>query len=144
MTMSLRVMCAAAKIDKFVTRIRMILMAGFVLPAAGAHAACVSPGFNPYASHFCNGCRYEGTMSMARDETCERVYQPGPRMGPIDFLGHRVVQRAKHGIAGLNGKTFAYQPGKGYVGTDEFAIEVNYRDGGNTGRFTVHWNVTVR
>jgi len=129
--------------DKSITR-AWILALGFLVPAAAAHATCVSPGFNPVAAHFCNGCRYEGTMSMARDETCERVYRPNHNMGPIDFVGHRLVQRARHGIAGLNGTTFAYHPGKGYVGKDEFAIEVNYRDGERTGKFTVHWTVTVQ
>ena len=130
------------------TRVRPALCASIVaagcwLLAATAHAECVSPGFNP-STQFCNGCRYEGTMSMARDETCQRVYRPNYQLQKIEFLGHRLVQRARHGIAGLNGTTFAYQPAKGYVGKDEFTIEVNYRDGSQSGKFTVHWTATVQ
>src|ERR1700742_2894154 len=90
------------------------------LLAQAAHAECTSPGFNP-SGHFCNGCTYEGTMVVAHDQACERPYRPNT---PITFLGNRVVQRARHGIAGANGNTFAYMPGKGYVGTDDFAVEV--------------------
>ena len=114
----------------------------FLLPVASAYANCISPGFNPGVPHFCNGCRYEGTMSMARGETCDRVYRPSNGM-VVQFLSHRLVQRAKHGIAGLNGTTFAYQPAKEFSGKDDFAIEVNYRDGNDSGKFTVHWNVDV-
>ena len=121
----------------------IILTLGFLLPAVSAHATCISPGFNPGVPHFCNGCRYEGTMRMARNETCERPYRPSPGM-VVQFLSHRLVQHAKHGIAGLNGTTFAYQPAKGFSGTDDFAIEVNYRDSNNTGKFTVHWNIDVQ
>ena len=53
-----------------------MLMLGFLVPVASAHATCISPGFNPGVPHFCNGCRYEGTMTMARNETCERPYRP--------------------------------------------------------------------
>jgi hypothetical protein len=115
-----------------------ILAVGFLLAATAAQAACVSPGFNPTASGFCNGCRYEGTMSMARDEACRRDYHPNPHMTRVEFLGHRLVQRARHGIAGLSGLTFAYQPNRGFVGSDDFAIAVNYRQGSETGKFTVH------
>jgi hypothetical protein len=114
-----------------------------VLPTAG-HAECVSPGFNPSGS-FCNGCKYEGAMSMARDQTCARVYTPGgAAITPMSILSNHVIQRAKHGIAGANGNTFAYSPNKGFSGTDEFVVEVAYKQGNESGKFTVHWNVTVQ
>ena len=114
-----------------------------------ARAECVSPGFNP-SGVFCNGCKYEGAMSMSRDQTCARVYSPGGAglgtgtVNPMSILSNRVVQRAKHGIAGANGNTFAYSPGKGYTGTDDFVVEVAYKQGNESGKFTIHWNVTVQ
>ena len=107
-----------------------------------AQASCVAPGFNP-SGQFCNGCKYEGAMAVTHDSACERPYDPRGN-APIEFLGHRVVARAKHGIAGLNGTTFAYAPAKGYVGPDDFTIEVDYRQNGQPGKFTVHWNVVVQ
>ncbi len=107
-----------------------------------AHAACVAPGFNP-SGNFCNGCKYEGAMSVARDQVCERPYD-SRGSNPIEFLGHGVLDRAKHGVAGLNGTTFAYAPAKGYVGPDEFTIEVAYRQNGQAGKYIVHWNVVVQ
>ena len=114
-----------------------------LLPAA-AHAACVAPGFNT-SGKFCNGCRYEGSMTMSRDEVCERPYRGQAATGPImEVIGHRLVQRAKHGIAGISGTTMAYSPSKGYAGTDEFVVEVDYRQGTDKGKFYVHWSVTVQ
>ena len=83
-------------------------------------------------------------MAVVRDQACERPYRPGPNTPTIEFLGNRVVQRAKHGIAGASGSTFAYQPSKGYVGPDDFAVEVAYRQGGSAGKFVVHFSVTVQ
>jgi hypothetical protein len=114
----------------------------WLLSLMPAQAACVAPGFNP-TGVMCNGCRYEGSMSVVRDQVCERPYQPNAR-DPIEIYNHRLINRAKHGIAGLNGTTFAYAPAKGYVGPDEFTIEVDYKRGGQPGKFTVHWNVEVQ
>jgi hypothetical protein len=109
-----------------------------------AQAACMSPGFNP-SGIFCNNCRYEGTMVVGRDQACERTYQPPPNLREtIAFFSNRVVKRAQHGIAGANGNTFAYMPSKGYVGRDEFVVEVAYRQGQTTGKFSVHWSITVQ
>jgi hypothetical protein len=113
-----------------------------LLAPAFANADCVSPGFNP-SGMFCNGCTYEGAMMLNRDQPCERPYMPaGPN--PMQVLGNRVVQRAKHGIAGANGNTFAYAPSRGYVGSDEFIVEVSYRQGTEQGKFRVHWSITVQ
>jgi len=54
------------------------------------------------------------------------------------------VRRAKHGIAGANGSTFADQPSKGYVGPDDFAVEVTYRQGRDNGKFVVQFAVAVQ
>jgi len=62
----------------------------------------------------------------------------------VQITGHRVIQRAAHGVAGISGIAMAYAPGKGFVGKDEFAVEVDYRQGNDSGKFTVHWNVTVQ
>ncbi len=78
---------------------------------------------------------------MGRDETCERVYHP---RFLAELLSNRVVRRAKHGIAGANGNTFAYSPFKGYVGPDDFTVEVGYRQGTEVGKFLVHWNIVVQ
>ena len=118
------------------------LSGALILSVFPAFAQCQSPGFNPSGS-FCNGCSYEGTMLVVRDQACERPYRPrGPI--PVEILGHRLIKRAAHGIAGLHGTTFAYAPTKGFVGQDEFTIEVSYRQGTERGKFYVHWTVTVQ
>lgn len=83
-------------------------------------------------------------MVVVRDQACERPYRPNPNAPGVSFFGNRVVQRAKHGIAGANGSTFAYQPSKGYVGPDDFAVEVTYRQGRDNGKFVVHFAVAVQ
>jgi len=123
-----------------------LLGASLFVPAI-ASAECVAPGFNTSGS-FCNGCRYEGSMSMSRDQTCERPYAPGAMgtgsFASLEFRGHRIIQRAKHGLAGVNGNVMAYAPAKGYVGKDDFTVEVDFRQGTQSGKFQVHWNVTVQ
>jgi hypothetical protein len=121
-----------------------VTTATFMLVAiAACRAECNSPGFNT-SGNFCNDCRYEGSIVVTRDRPCERAYRPNPSATHIDFLSHRIVRRAKHGIAGVNGTTFAYAPSKGYVGPDEFTVEVNYRQGNNAGKFLVHFTVAVQ
>jgi hypothetical protein len=93
-------------------------------------------------------------MSVSRDETCERPprFSRPERMIAMELFDyrvvqrakHRVVQRAKHGVAGVNGNTIAYVPSKGYVGRDEFTVEVRYRQQNEVGKFLVHWNVVVQ
>lgn len=117
----------------------------FCLLWAGAvHAECNSPGFNPTTDGFCNGCRYEGSMAVTRDQACERPYRPHPRGPSVEIVSNRVSQRARHGIAGVNANTMAYKPAKGYVGPDEFVVEVAYRQNGQPGKFYVHFAVTVQ
>jgi len=105
------------------------------------------PGFNP-SGIFCKGCRYEGTISMSRDEVCERAYRPvGPSnatVTPAQIISNRIVQRARHGIAGVSSNILAYAPTKGFVGEDEFVVEANYRQAQESGKFTVHFRVTVK
>jgi hypothetical protein len=116
---------------------------GLLLATAIAHAECNSPGFN-ISGTFCNNCKYEGSMSVVHDQACQRPYRPNPNFPIVQFLSNRVIQRASHGIAGVNGTTFAYMPSKGYTGADEFAVEVAYRQGQDTGKFTVHFTVAVQ
>ena len=115
--------------------------AGALLGSA-AHAECTSPGFNT-SGNFCNNCVYEGSMVVSHDQACERPYRPGPN-NSMEFLGNRIVQRARHGIAGASGTVFAYQPAKGYVGPDDFVVEVSYRQRAEAGKFRVHFSVTVQ
>jgi hypothetical protein len=117
---------------------------GLLLATTIAHAECTSPGFNTTGT-FCNNCKYEGSMSVTRDQPCQRPYRPySPNAPSAQFLSNRVIQRASHGVAGANGTTFAYMPAKGYTGPDEFAVEVAYRQGQDTGKFTVHFTVAVQ
>jgi hypothetical protein len=97
---------------------------------ASANAGCVAPGFNP-SGKFCNGCRYQGQMGTSRDQVCERPYIPAasPGIPVVQIRGHRITQRAQHGIAGITATEMAYAPGKGYIGKDEFTVEVDYRQG---------------
>jgi hypothetical protein len=120
-----------------------------LLPGA-ANADCDGPPIFAGGGTFCNGCKYEASVTMARDQTCSRAFSPGARglgasiANPVEFLGSRISQRARHGVAGVNGTTFAYNPGKGYSGTDDFTVEVAFRQGRESGNFTIHWVVTVR
>jgi len=125
-------------------KICAVALAAAALLSTAAHAECVAPGFNP-AGNFCNGCRYEGNMSMSRDQPCERPYTQGGGMTvAMELRGHRIVQRARHGIAGVSGIAMAYAPDKGFVGRDDFTVEVDFRQGTVTGKFYVHWNVVVQ
>jgi hypothetical protein len=108
--------------------------------SAPAMAECNSPGFNP-GGNFCDGCTYQGYLSTSRDQPCTRPYFTGASV--IQLVDHRLVEKARHGVAGLNGNTFAYAPAKSYVGADEFVIEVLYREHDKYGKFHVHWNVSV-
>jgi hypothetical protein len=123
--------------------ILVLALAGLWLFPTIANAECVAPPINTSGT-FCNGCRYEGAMSMSRDQPCERPYRAGSiTYAAVEVFGHRIIQRAKHGIAGVSGATMAYSPAKGYVGKDEFTVEVDFRQGTERGKYYVHWNVTV-
>lgn len=117
-----------------------ITIVGLLAAIATCRAACNSPGFNT-SGNFCDNCKYEGSIVVEHDRPCERPYRPNPNATPVEFLNNRIVQRAKHGIAGVNGTTFAYAPSNGYVGADEFTVQVAYRQGNNTGK---HFNVLVQ
>jgi hypothetical protein len=121
----------------------IVAATGLLLATTVAHAECNSPGFNT-SGNFCNNCKYEGSMAVVRDQACHRPYRPNPNAAMVQFLSNRVIRRASHGIAGVNGTTFSYLPSKGYTGPDEFAVEVAYRQGNETGKFTVHFNVAVQ
>ncbi len=88
-------------------------------------------------------------MITSRGQACERPYQPtafggASAVNTMVVLSNRVVQRAKHGVAGASGTTWAYQPAPGFVGTDDFATEARFQRGNETITFTVHWTVTVK
>jgi len=124
------------------SRLGLLCLGYLVISSARAIAECTSPGFNP-GGDFCNNCRYEATLTVGQDQACERPYRPnGPSHATI--TGNRVVQRAKHGVAGVNGNVFAYQPSKGYAGSDDFTVEVSYRQRNESGKFFVHFSVVVR
>ena len=108
-------------------RFGIIAAIGVSLAATVAHAECNSPGFNNSGT-FCNNCRYEGSMAVARDQACQRPYRPNPNYPVVQFLSNRVVQRASHGIAGANGTTFAYMPAKGYSVTVNASTKVCTKD----------------
>jgi len=112
--------------------------------AGVAHGECNSSYFNPSPNGFCNGCRYESRMIVTRDTACERPYRPFATGRIVEIVSNRVVQRARHGIAGASGNTFAYRPEKGYVGPDEFVVEAAYRQDKDAGKFYVHFTVTVQ
>jgi hypothetical protein len=120
-----------------------VLLAALAGTIGSARAGCESPGFNPGGT-FCNGCRYEGSIRVGHDQACERTYNMrGSFQQVMEFIGNRVVQRARHGVAGANANTFAYMPAKGFSGRDDFTVEVAYRKGTETGKFQVHFTVEV-
>src|ERR1700677_2317953 len=111
------------------------------LLATGARA-CVYTYIASSNGGFCDGCQYEATMTLSRNEACERpVSQPG-RGGAgivVQYLDSRIAVRAKHGIAGASGNTVAYKPDKDYVGNDEYVKETVFRQNGKLGRYKVHY-----
>src|SRR5262245_653644 len=88
------------------------VLIGLLLSTTPLRAECFSPGFNP-TGNFCDGCKYEAVMVLKRNQACHRAYRNNQ---PVEHTDHRMIARAKHGIAGLNGNTFAYMPNKDFVG----------------------------
>jgi hypothetical protein len=119
------------------------LAASALLCTAAARAECISPGLLGHGGKPCNGCRYEGSMSTTRDHACDRPWITDAS-DTIMITSNRVIQRAKHGIAGASANTWAYQPARGFVGTDDFTTEAHFKRDNETGSFVVHWTVTVQ
>ena len=114
-----------------------------LLGASAARAECVSPPLLGHGGKPCNGCRYEGSMSTSRGQSCDRPWIIDSSDTMV-ITANRVTQRARHGIAGASTNTWAYQPAPGFSGTDDFTTEVHFKRGGEAGSFTVHWTVTVQ
>jgi hypothetical protein len=114
-------------------------------PFATGARACVAT-YNQTNS-FCDGCKYQASILVSRNETCER-YNAQPALGHaaiiVEFIDGRIAERAKHGVAGANGNVVAYKPDKDYVGSDEFVKEVVFRQNGKLGRYQVRYFVTVK
>jgi hypothetical protein len=114
-----------------------------VLMAGSADAACfVQPAFgntNP-----CNNCSYESGIVTTRDQACERGYSAAGGNVTAEFLSNKVVEHAKHGVAGTSGNGMAYMPAKGYAGPDDFKVAVDFKDRTGVGKFYIHFNVTVK
>lgn len=131
----------------FISKLSTALGLMVALSNYGNAAECNSRGFNTTSS-WCNGCTYEGSMIVQRDQPCERPYRPNLGSSAsaqvIEFFDNRIIKRAQHGIAGVEGNTLAYAPAKGYVGSDEFIVLMNYRQGKEVGKFQVHFSVTVQ
>jgi hypothetical protein len=96
-------------------------------------------------SNPCDGCTYEGTMATGPDETCVlSASSTGLLASPMAFLSARIIERAKHGVAATNGNSIAYSPTKGYVGSDDFVVERAFELSGRTGKYKVHYHVSIK
>lgn len=130
-------------------RLGKVLTFASAIPLAfsllGTAARACQWSYTPTASGFCDQCQYEATISLSRNETCERssVTQWGSNL-ITEYIDSRISVRAKHGVAGANGNVVAYQPSKDYVGNDEFTKESVYRQNGKLGRYSVRYSVTVK
>src|SRR5579871_492973 len=93
------------------------------LPTAAA--TCYATGFSAATGGYCDGCQYHGVLTTGRNEPCDKQFQqPGSgAAADIVYLGARISQKAKHGLAGAGGNAVAYRPDKDYVGSDEFTVE---------------------
>jgi hypothetical protein len=91
----------------------------------------------------CNNCKYEASLGVNRDQPCERTLS-AVLMGDLQYLGNRITQRAKHGVAGITGNALAYLPAKGYIGPDDFDLVMDYRNNKEVGKYFVHFTVTVQ
>src|SRR5690349_956463 len=114
-----------------------VSVTAIMLTSAGAAwGECVSPGL--LSMVWCNNCRFEGAMVTGRDEPCVRAFNPNnanSRGSQVaELLAARISQKAKHGVAGSNLNSFAYAPAKGFVGRDDFVVEVSYRQNTEAGK----------
>jgi hypothetical protein len=113
-----------------------------------AEATCLASGFlGASGQGYCNGCQYHGVITTGRNEPCDRQFQQpgnGGSTSDLAYLGTRIVQKAKHGVAGAGGNALAYQPDKDYVGSDDFTVEVTYKQYGVSGKVTTHYEVTIK
>jgi hypothetical protein len=96
--------------------------------AASLGACCASSAI----AASCTGpFRFYGPTASAqgttkRDQPCSIVYG-----GRSDIIGYNVVQPPRFGVLGSAGHSggrllTAYKPNPGYMGTDEFAVSVEY------------------
>ena len=121
-------------------RLLYLVAIGFLWPVH-ARAECTSAGITNFS--FCNNCRATGVIAVDRDHTCERPLNPRANDGSqIDSV--RISRQAKRGRAGMNGYSLAFNPAKGFVGTDQFEIEVNWRRASEAGKVFITFDVTVR
>jgi hypothetical protein len=119
--------------------------AWLLLPGA-AYAACDVRPIDQTANGLCDGCEYNGTMSVKPNEICERSgTAPSGRTG-VDFvfLDGRILQKAKYGIARASSGTVAYKPAVDFIGTDDFIAEYVCRENGKLIRYKIHYNVRVQ
>lgn len=124
-------------------RVAMLLAAAAAFVGTAARADCTMPSLDPSVV-FCKGCSYDSTISMPRNQVCERSYSPGTLPNSVELFSNRIVQRAKNGMAGVTNDALFYVPKKGFTGDDEFVVEANYRAPKETGKFTVRFRVTVK
>jgi hypothetical protein len=92
---------------------------------------------------WCNDCRTDGTLAVSRDQPCERPFRL-KATDNVEMIAIRISERAKHGVAGSNGSMIAYAPSKGFVGHDDFVIEIRYRQRTDAGKAFVHFAVSVQ
>src|SRR5579872_421677 len=124
---------------------RLVAFSILVLPfsfSTTAMADCITQLLS--TGQPCDGCTEEGVLATRHDETC-RLSPPAAALGaaPMVFLGSRIIERAKHGIAATSGNATAYSPNKGYVGPDDFVVERSFEWSGRSGKFKIHYHVTV-
>ena len=134
--------CYTMAISRKFAALPGLAVAALCLAGPSAHAACFASNLLPTAGMtLCDGCRYQGALSMDKNETCER---PALSYGNMQFHGGRIIERAKHGVAGASGTIVAYQPAKNYVGPDEFVVEITGKKDDAPVKYTVRYVVTVK
>jgi hypothetical protein len=107
-----------------------------------ATSAAMAQGCQIQRFSFTFGSDTSTTMTVKQGSVCVSNINPHPGSR---FMGMRVVQRPRHGMAGNSGTTgVAYKPRPGFVGNDTFVTRVTGAGpNGTVGTSHVTYHVVV-
>ena len=118
------------------------ILLGLAVTAAAAgpaRADCAISAFRWFL-----GQDVDARIEVRSGEPC--LKSVGLNAGAASVASLRIVQRARHGVAGVSGRsTYAYKSNPGYVGPDAFVVEIagERARGGGAARTRITFDVTV-
>lgn len=117
----------------------VVMGAIMAAPAGPARADCAISGFNWFL-----GQDVAARIEVRSGEPC--LKSVGLNSGAASVASLRIVQRARHGVAGVSGRsTYAYKSDPGYIGPDAFIVEIvgERARGGGAAKTRITFDVTV-